>query len=145
MNKRPSIYIGGSLESLITDLKGEGDKTSSIINSIADRYKLLVEQCKPELTFDEWMSLCAAYNGHIFGDMLHEVRAMAWMCGEWIKYNEAEASQFYTDNLVEKVKALGLVEKVEALGYAERVSILHHVAVFWATGDHGMFENEEVR
>lgn len=135
MNKRPSIYIGASLEALIKKLKGRGDKTSSIINDIADKYTILVEQCRPALTRDEWLSLCAAYNGHMFREgsegMLSELRTMEWQASEWIKYAPGEAGQFDTSKLVEKVEALTL---------AERISVLFHVRVFWATGDFEMFD-----
>jgi len=123
MNKRPSIYVGSSLESLLLQLKGQEGKVSSIINDIADKYRVIVEQCKPNLTRDEWLSMCAAYNGHFFGpDTLHEIRSMDWMASEWIKYSDVEASQFDTTNLVERIRGLSI---------AERISLLHHVAVFW--------------
>jgi len=124
MNKRPSIYVGKSLEELITKLKGEDDKVSSIINDIADKYRIIVEECKPDLTRDEWLSLCAAYRGHMFNqnNMLHEIRSMDWMASEWLKYAPGEAGQFDTSQLVEKVRALTI---------PERISVLYYVAIFW--------------
>lgn len=123
MNKRPSVYIGSSLEELINQLKGDDGKVSSVINDIADKYKIIVEQCKPDLTRDEWLSMCAAYNGHMFNpDILHELRSMDWMAAEWIKYNAPEAEQFDTSNLVEKIRSLTI---------PERVSVLHRIAIFW--------------
>lgn len=137
VNKRPSIYVGASLEALITELKNESEGVSSIINDIADKYKILVEQCKPDLTRDEWLSLCAAYNGHMFGTgdmMLHELRSMHWMISEWAKYNEPEAAQFDHSKLVEKLEDMGLTEKI---------AILHNVKRFWASNDIEMFDQGE--
>jgi hypothetical protein len=123
MNKRPSIYIGASLETLINQLKGEEGKVSAIINDIADKYKIVVDECKPKLSRDEWLSMCAAYNGHFFGpNTLYEIRSMDWMASEWIKYNGEEAAQFDTASLVEKIRSLTV---------PERISVLHHVAVWW--------------
>jgi hypothetical protein len=128
MNKRPSIYLGSSLEELLKELKGEEGKVSTIINDIADKYKVIVEECKPELTRDEWLSMCAVYNGHFFGpDIIHKLRAMDWQASEWIKYSPGEAGQFDTTNLVEKIRALTI---------PERVSVLHSIAKFWNNPDH---------
>ena len=128
MNKRPSIYIGSSMEALLASLKSDEDKVSSIINDIADKYAVIVEQCKPDLNRHEWLAICAAYNGHMFNpDIAHEVRAIGWCVSEWQKYSEAEAAQF---DLPDNFR-----DKLDALGFAEKISIFHFVKVFWATGE----------
>lgn len=139
MNKRPSIRLGKTLQDLLTSLKGDDDNVSAIINDMADKYFIVVEQCKPDLTRDEWLSLCAAYNGHFFREgyegMLGEVRSMEWLVSEWIKYSPGEAGQLDNSKLR---------EKIEQLGYAERVSILYHVKLFWTRGSNfNMFDEIE--
>ena len=123
--------MGETLSTLVDQLQGYHGQRSTVINDIAEKYKIVVTQCKPELTRDEWLSMCAAYNGHMFGDMLHEVRAMAWMAAEWIKNAPTEAGQFDTSELV---------AKIDALNPAERIAVLHYVAIFWGDGNGHNFE-----
>ena len=117
MNKRQSIYVGKDLNSLVTSMQSQTNSMSGIINSIADRYSVIVKNNTPEFARDEWLELLRCLFDY---DTKNVIQAVNGLAGTVAAANLTVAPDF--------------ANRINSLYFEEKLAIIHISEVFWAAG-----------
>ncbi len=124
MNKRPSVYIGSSLEQIITDIQGyHDDKVSTVINTVADRYKVIIERNMPTLTESEWLALMDILNGYMTDNITQAVNGIIWSLRDSINLEGLDNKWDLPEDFV---------GRIEAMSFEQRLAIIHTGERFWS-------------
>jgi len=125
INKRPSIYVGKTLEQIIVDIQGKHDnKVSAVIKAVADRYAAIIRRNTPEVTVNEWCSLMDILNGYATDSIDQAVNGISWSLEDAIEM-EGLGEKWGID--------AAFVQRVADLTYEQRLSIIHVGERFWST------------
>lgn len=130
LNKRPGIWIGGTLEKIVTAYRGDlaDPSVSGIINALTDRYDEITHEAMPTLTENEWCAIC---------DVLNGCSTLITSTPDPAQYVWAEVLDSEPDGLNEKwnVDVKDLSECLRALSYAGKCAVWDVAARFWASPD----------
>ncbi len=111
---------------------------SRSINTIADRYNVMIEKSLPELTENERLAICQAYNGYMKSDsIMHEVAGLEFTISEAYQYDEnVKALLLGAKSASELLAGDGvaiseLLEKVRGWSVVERIAVIDMTERFW--------------
>lgn len=127
---KKSVRLVDETIELCKILTQSGDPNwSGSLNSLAQRYNILIAAVMPELAEGEKLALCQAYNGHMLADdVMQEVAGLDWQVSEAIQYDE-NVAELLTHHGIdhEEFKA-----KARGWNAAERLAVIDMTQRFWA-------------
>lgn len=101
---------------------------SGSLNAMADEYRLVMEDNKPDLTDNQWNALYCVYNGYMPSeDAQREARLLPWHVSEGYQYDAQVTKLLGTDE-----EAVAFIEDLKTWSLTKQLSAIFHVKEFWS-------------
>lgn len=144
MSTQKSIRLSDDSVKVIEAICKDGVNFNGAINSIIERYDLVISDCLPELTKHEELAIAQSYNGYWYDfnqPIEEELKRLHWQIDQAIQYDGNVLELLYFDHS-DKYESLGefrnsqelkdFIIKVRSWNSAERMAIFHNAIKFWA-------------
>lgn len=154
MSTQKSIRLSDDSVEVIKSICKDNVNFNGAINSIIERYSLIVSSSLPELTKHEELAIAQSYNGYWYDfnqPIEEELKRLHWQIDQAIQYdgNVLELLSYDYDykykSLEEFRKSEELkdfISKVKSWSFAERMAVFHGAISFWAKAKPDMPEEE---
>ncbi len=101
---------------------------SGSLNAMADEYRIVMEENKPELGDNQWNALYCLYNGYMPSeDAQREARLLSWHVSEGYQY-DAQVTEF----LGSKEEAIAFMEEIKTWSLTKQLSAIYHAKQYWS-------------
>ena len=123
MARKLGVYMSKPLEALIQGRDGLDESLSGRLSTVAERYALIVEKHKPDMSEAEWNACRDALNGVWLRDALS-------LSAIWAEIYDADA----LNGLGAKwgIDAKALAHRVRDMNAAEKVALVEAVENWWS-------------
>jgi hypothetical protein len=121
--KKYGIYAGPPLRRLIAERRHDQRTPTGVVNTVADRYREIVQRSVPALTLAEWAWVLAALRHHPTGD---DALALATLWSDLAATPHAAGGR---DG--QALDAPALLAKLRQLSYAETVALVDVAERYW--------------
>lgn len=144
MSTQKSVRLSDSSVEIIKSVCKDGVNFNGAINSILERYQILIADVMPELSKYEKLAIAQCFNGTWYDfsiPMSEDVKRLPWLISEAVRHDENVASLLWEGSDsdhedFEKFAASGeldeFVNKVQNWSHAERMAVIHYGIEFWA-------------
>lgn len=152
MSTQKSVRLSDDSVEVIKSVCKNGVNFNGAINSIIERYSLIVASSLPTLTENERLAIAQSYNGYWYDfsqPIEQELKRLTWQIGEAIQYdgNVLELLSYDYDyesigEFRESEELKSFINKVKSWSFAERMAVFHGAISFWAKIKPEMDEEE---
>lgn len=125
---KKSVRLVDETIKLCHELTRQGDTNwSGAINTMAQQYKVFVDECLPSLTDDEKNVFYCAYNGYIpHPELDMEVAQLHWNVSEGYQYDEQ-----IRDLLGAREQAIEFIDRVKSWSKVEKLAVIYMARAYW--------------